>query len=112
MNGTKTCPSCRGRKTNHNPSDHEDYPCRMCAGIGSVPDVPLNTPQPDPVINNYPAVWPLVMVDMAARDHGGRAKYGTALQPFNGRDALTDAYQEALDLAVYLRTAIFERDGK
>lgn len=30
------------------------------------------------------------------------------LQPFNGRDALVDAYQEAVDLAVYLRQRIEE----
>lgn len=68
--------------------------------------------QPDPVSNDKPAVWPLVMVDMASRDNLGRKRYGTALQPFNGRDNLRDAYEEALDLAVYLRAAIYERDGK
>ena len=68
--------------------------------------------QPKPVPNEYPPVWPLVMVDMASRDHLGRKRYGTPLQAHNGRDALRDAYEEALDLAVYLRTAIFERDGK
>lgn len=68
--------------------------------------------QPHPTPNDKPAVWPLVMVDMAKRDHIGRQRYGTPLQPFNGRDALLDAYEEALDLAVYLRSAIYERDGK
>jgi hypothetical protein len=46
---------------------------------------------------------------MRARDHAGRKKYGTPLQPRNGRDSLVDAYQEALDLVVYLRNAIEER---
>lgn len=68
--------------------------------------------QPDPSPNQHPAVWPLVMVDMAGRDKLGRERYGTPLQPHNGRDALRDAYEEALDLAVYLRTAMYERDGK
>lgn len=77
-----------------------------------VPRKTASTPEPAPVANAQPAVWPLVMVDMAERDKFGREKYGTPLQPHNGRDALKDAYQEALDLAVYLRTAIFERDGK
>jgi hypothetical protein len=27
------------------------------------------------------------------------------LQPFNGRDSLLDAYEEALDLTVYLKNA-------
>lgn len=68
--------------------------------------------QPMPTPNDKPAVWPLVMGDMQARHNLGIKRYGTPLQPFNGRDALRDAYEEALDLAVYLRTAIFERDRK
>jgi hypothetical protein len=32
----------------------------------------------------------------------GRQRYGTFLYPDNGRDSLVDAYQEALDLPVYL----------
>lgn len=68
--------------------------------------------QPMPVANDKPAVWPIVMADMQSRHELGIKRYGTPLQPHNGRDALRDAYEEALDLAVYLRTAIFERDGK
>lgn len=68
--------------------------------------------QPDPTPNDQPAVWDLVMADMHARDTLGLARYGTRLQPHNGRDALLDAYQEALDLAAYLRQAIYERDGR
>lgn len=68
--------------------------------------------QPMPTPNNNPAVWPIVMADMQARHELGIKRYGTPLQPHNGRDALRDAYEESLDLAVYLRTAIFERDGK
>lgn len=68
--------------------------------------------QPDPVPSANPAAWSLVMRDMLARDEMGRQKYGVRLQPGNGRDTLRDAYEEALDLAVYLRTAIYERDGK
>lgn len=72
----------------------------------------LNTPEPAPKPNNNPGVWTLVMADMAQRDIDGMKKYNTRLQPHNGRDALTDAYQEALDLAVYLRQVIYERDGQ
>lgn len=68
-------------------------------------------PQPAPQSTAAPAAWSLVMRDMAERDIFGATKYGVRLQPGNGRDALKDAYQEALDLAVYLRTAIYERDG-
>ncbi len=72
----------------------------------------LVNPQPPPQPNDKPAVWDLVIIDMMERDLSGEEKYGTRLQPHNGRDALVDAYQEALDLLVYLRQAIYERDGK
>ena len=67
------------------------------------------TEQPPPQPNDRPAVWPLVIADMQARDAEGIRKYGTPLQTHSGRDALVDAYQEALDLAVYLRQCIEER---
>ena len=54
-------------------------------------------------------VWLLVLKDMEDRRQFGINKYGTPVQPFNGRDSLVDAYQEALDLCVYLRQAIEER---
>ena len=66
--------------------------------------------QPVPEIKNGEYIWRLVINDMLDRDSLGESKYGTKLQGFNGRDALVDAYQEALDLVVYLRQAIYERD--
>lgn len=72
----------------------------------------LVTEQAAPAANGKPAVWGLVLEDMRARDAEGRRKYGVPLQPNNGRDPLVDAYQEALDLVVYLRQAIHERDGR
>ena len=65
--------------------------------------------QPAPVPNGHRPVWSLVIDDMLARDRLGRERYSTPLQPMNGRDALVDAYQECLDLCVYLRQAIEER---
>lgn len=67
--------------------------------------------QPAPKPNDKPAVWSMVMRDMVDRDIFGAEKYHTRLQPGNGRDFLVDAYQEALDLVVYLRGAIYERDN-
>ena len=58
---------------------------------------------------NETAVWDAVIEDMKARDRLGRERYGRPLTPHNGRDALQDAYEEALDLAVYLKQAIMER---
>lgn len=71
----------------------------------------LSTPEPTPIKNDKPAVWDLVIQDMKDRDTTGAQRYGTRLQPFNGRDSLVDAYQEILDLAVYLRQRIFEESA-
>jgi hypothetical protein len=54
----------------------------------------------------------LVQKDLELRIELGKARYGERLTTFNGRDALLDAYQEVLDLAVYLRQEIEERQVK
>lgn len=72
-------------------------------------DAGLSTPEPDPTPNASTPIWDLVIEDMRQRDHEGRRKYGIPLQAGNGRDPLVDAYQEALDLCVYLRQAIEEK---
>jgi len=67
--------------------------------------------QPNPTFDpTKPAIWDIVIEDMRLRDRVGRVRYGTPLQPNNGRDTLRDAYEEGLDLVVYLRQAIWERD--
>jgi hypothetical protein len=71
-----------------------------------------NLEQPAPRSNNLPSVWDLVLADMSNRDAVGRERYGTPLQPHNGRDALKDLYAELLDACVYLRQTLYERDGK
>ena len=68
----------------------------------------LNVDQPAPT-EAKGDVWALVLADMQERRLLGIERYGVPLQAHNGRDALVDAYQEALDLAVYLRQAIEER---
>lgn len=83
-----------------------NHPEGECSGIC------MRGEQPAPVPNDLPSMWDLVMRDMTTRDQVGRQRYGTPLQPHNGRDMLRDAYEEALDLAVYLRGAIYERDAK
>jgi hypothetical protein len=64
--------------------------------------------QPPPLASSGD-VWSLVMADMADRRNVGIERYGTPLQPNNGRDALVDAYQEALDLVAYVRQEIENR---
>jgi len=81
-----------------------------------------NQYEPDPKPNDQPPLWPLVIADvqkyragftqliedMRSRDRFGREKYGVPLQPFNGRNPIRDAYQEALDLCVYMKQAMVE----
>lgn len=57
------------------------------------------------------AILPIVLRDLAMRVEMGMEKYGQALTSNDGRDPLVDAYQEALDLTLYLRKLIWERDG-
>lgn len=64
-----------------------------------------------PVANNHPSIQDLVMADMVARKALGISRYGTALQPHNGRDALRDLYEELLDGCNYIRQLMYERDG-
>ncbi len=68
-----------------------------------------NTPEPAPKPGTARATWGLVFADMLERDAAGAAKYGIRHQHDNGRDHLVDAYQEALDLALYLRAEIEKR---
>lgn len=58
------------------------------------------------------SVQDLVIQDMEARKKVGLKEYGTLLYPHNDRDALQDAYEEALDLCCYLKQALVERDSR
>jgi hypothetical protein len=68
--------------------------------------------QSNPVKTEAPEVMGLFLKDLDERYKEGIRRYKVALQPFNGRDALQDAYEEAIDLALYLRQSLYERDGK
>jgi len=68
--------------------------------------------QGSPETNANIHVWEEVIKDMKSRDNFGKSKYNTHLQPFNGRNPLQDAYEEALDLAVYLKQALIENEKK
>jgi hypothetical protein len=57
-------------------------------------------------------VCTLVKQDLEDRITLGEKRYGERLKTFNGRDAVTDAYQEVLDLSVYLRQYIEEQRVK
>ena len=68
------------------------------------------TPQPPPT-GNGKEVLPHVVRDLTARVEWGKEKYGTVLKTLNGRAALIDAYQEALDLVMYLKQELLEKEG-
>jgi len=67
--------------------------------------------QPLPVPNDNPSVQDAVIADMEARKVLGLSRYGTLLQPLNGRDALRDLYEELLDAAMYAKQCLMERDA-
>jgi hypothetical protein len=66
--------------------------------------------QPAPTKGNQ-VVVDYVLSDITERVNAGEKKYGTKLKTNNGRDALWDAYQEAIDLVFYLRQAILEKEN-
>src|SRR5215217_3039422 len=70
------------------------------------------THEPMPVTTDKPVVpvTPRVIQDLRDKSEAGVEKYGVPLHTYNGRNPLRDAYQEALDLAQYLKQALMEQD--
>lgn len=67
--------------------------------------------QDPPTVNDHPDIQNMVIADIEARRLVGIERYGTALQPFNGRDVFRDLYEELLDAACYVKQAMVERDA-
>jgi plasmid maintenance system antidote protein VapI len=67
--------------------------------------------QPLPIPNDAPDIQSAVIADIEARRELGIRRYGTALQPGNGRDAMRDLYEELLDACMYIKQVLIERDG-
>jgi hypothetical protein len=57
------------------------------------------------------SIFPLVHADLDSRNQLGWQRHAKPLLANDGRDSLREAYEEALDLAVYLRMAIAEREA-
>lgn len=55
-------------------------------------------------------VWESVIADMRSRDQVGRRRYGVPLTASTPVDHLLMAYEEALDLCVYLKAESVRRD--
>lgn len=79
--------------------------------MGNPKDKTREGDQPLPIPNDHIDIQSMVMEDIKQRREVGIQRYGTALQPHNGRDALQDAYEEAIDLTMYLKQLIVERDS-
>lgn len=67
---------------------------------------PTPTHQP-----GVPSVQSAVRQDLEARERLGITRYGTRLQPHNGRNALRDLYEELLDACCYLKQELIERES-
>lgn len=72
----------------------------------------MSKKQRKPTKNNHLAVWPAVIKDMQNRHKVGIKRYGTALQPFNGRKSLQDLYEELLDACAYIKQNMMEETFK
>lgn len=98
--------------TDQTPTGHPICPeCKSPYYFGhreSCSHYPHTRPQVDPKPGKD-SVTEAVLADLQARRAMGQKKYGTELKTYNGRDPLIDAYQEALDLCLYLKQAIMER---
>lgn len=64
-----------------------------------------------PVANSNPSMHDKAVRDIAHRRALGVQRYGVALQPANGRDAIRDWYEEALDGVVYGAQVQWEQDN-
>ena len=67
-------------------------------------------PLPDPDADHGEDIQSMVIADIEARRQVGIKRYGQALHVNNGRDGLLDAYEEAVDLCVYLKQVLVERE--
>ncbi|NJK43979.1 MAG: hypothetical protein HC933_06550 [Pleurocapsa sp. SU_196_0] len=107
----------KGRDAPHDddPRDHQRTRVHPeAAGAGACRMTPAATPQPTPKPGSK-TVLPGVLcqldlrsnvdqqihADLVARAKIGKEKYGTMLETNNGRDALIDLQQEALDAVMY-----------
>ena len=102
----KACATCKFYSVSW-----KEFPCFDCGEYENWTPI-SEFGEPSPIPNSSRPVWEVVIEDMFNRNEFGKAKYGTPLQANNGRNALKDAYEEVLDLAVYLKQRIIEDEQK
>lgn len=72
---------------------------------------PIEWGQEAPKPNSKPNVGEEVIKDLRSRMEHGKSKYETYLQPFNGRRALKDLYEELLDATQYIKQLLMEEES-
>lgn len=60
--------------------------------------------------NKEDSIWNQVILDIKKREQTGVLRYGKYLTKYTTEDTLNHAYNEALDLVVYLRTELVKRN--
>lgn len=63
-----------------------------------------------PVRNSHQYIQEMVIEDIKERLTVGISRYGTGLQPFNGRDSGRDFYEEILDAVMYAKQVQIETE--
>lgn len=58
------------------------------------------------------SIWRKVIEDMVLREEQGYNSYGKYVTEDNPEDFIQEAYEEILDLVVYLKTVIVQRSKK
>jgi hypothetical protein len=71
-------------------------------------DSAASTPEPPPKHNDHRPVYESLVEAIHERARFGLEKHGTHLKPHNGRNAMTDALQESLDMNFYLMQKVVE----
>jgi len=95
---------------------HTQHICTDCFRIvmnhkdsttfSSAVDEPMPTSGKDLVLDEvlkHPSITSNIRNDLEDRAQKGLSEYGTYLQSYNGRNATMDAYQESLDLLMYMK---------
>ena len=112
------CPLCGGYNVSTYRYDvlsdlaHDKYWCHNCSVYFDSPLSMKNKaaiPEPPPDKGQEIVLYHIID-DLHARAEMGEGKYGTVLKTHNGRNALMDAYQEALDLCMYLKQVLLEQE--
>jgi hypothetical protein len=81
---------------------------RSCATCRLIRKPERTWGEPAPVRNDRRSVHDELIELIKSRKEFGLQKYGTILQPFNGRDFSMDGLEEALDLLVYVTGWLIE----